>query len=102
ELADGLADVGGAAQPAADHHLEAEGPVAGALQIETDVVGFGGRAVTGRGGDRDLELAWQPAELGMDGRPLADRLGPDAGVVDLLGRRAGVGVGGDVADAVPR
>ena len=38
----------------------------------------------------------------MEGRPLADRLGPDARVVDLVGGGPGVGIGGEVADAVTR
>ncbi len=63
-------------------------------------MGARGRAVLHRAGDGDLELARQVAELGVQGRELADRLGPDAGVVDLLGRRAGARVGCDVAHAV--
>ena len=36
----------------------------------------------------------------MQARPLADGLAPDPGILKLVGGRAGVGVGGDVADAV--
>ena len=33
---------------------------------------------------RDLELARQVAELGVEGRPLADQLAPDEGIDDLV------------------
>lgn len=36
----------------------------------------------------------------MQRRPLADDLRPDPRVVDLIGGRAGVLIGGDIADAV--
>ena len=54
----------------------------------------------GDAGDRDLELARQEREFRMQGRPLADDLGPDARILDLVGGGAGERVGGDVADAV--
>ena len=100
ELADRRRDVRHPPQAAPDHHLEAQRAVAGALQVQADVVGLGRRAVLRRRGHRDLELARQPAELRMHRRPLADRLGPRPRVIDFLGRRAGIGVGRDVADAV--
>ena len=36
----------------------------------------------------------------MQRRPLADHLSPHSRIVDLLGRRAGAGIGGNVAHAV--
>ena len=61
-----------------------------------------GGAVVGRAGDGDLELARQEAEFGMQRRPLAHDLAPDARILDLVDGGAGVVVGGDVADAVAR
>ncbi len=71
-----------------------------ALQVQPDVVHFGGRAVGRRAGDRDLELARQVGELRMQRRPLADDLAVRARIVDLIGGDAGHVIGGDVADAV--
>jgi hypothetical protein len=85
---------------APDHHLEAELAVAVAAERQADVVRPRGGAVLGGRGDSDLELARQPVELRVHRRPLPDGLRPDAGIVDLLGRRAGEGVAGDVANAV--
>ncbi len=59
-----------------------------------------GGAVVGRAGDGDLELAWQEAELGMERRPLANDLAPDARVLDLVDRGAGEMIGRHVADDV--
>ena len=53
-----------------------------------------------RRGDRDLELARQERELGMDRRPLAQHLGPYPRILDLVDRHPGVGIGRDIADAV--
>src|SRR3970040_1874017 len=47
----------------------------------------------GRGGDGDLELARQEREFRVQGRPLADDLGVDARILDLVGGDAGVLVG---------
>ena len=44
-----------------------------------------GRAVVGRARDRDLELARQKAELGMQGRPLPNELAVDPRILDLVG-----------------
>ena len=67
---------------------------------EADVVEQDRGAILGGAGDGDLELARQEGELGMDRRPLPQHLGPHARVLDLVGGDAGVGIGGDIADAV--
>ena len=72
------------------------------LQMQADVVGLDGGAVALRSGHRDLELARQVAELGVQRRPLAQDLGDRTRIDDLVGRGAGELVGGDVADAVAR
>ena len=100
EGADGLADHRGAPQPAADDDLEARLAGRIAAHVQADVVDPHGRAVARRAGDRDLELARQERELGVQARPLADGLGVDARVLDLVGRGAGVVVGGHAAEAV--
>jgi hypothetical protein len=99
-LLDGRTDIGRAPLAAADDHLEADGAVTPLAQDQADVVHLHRRAVGQGAGDGDLELARQEAELGVQGRPLAHHFGPHARIVDLLGRGAGIGVGGDVADAV--
>ena len=58
------------------------------------------RAVAHRAIERNLELARQERELRVQRRPLADDLGIDARVLDLVRRDTGVLVGGDVANAV--
>jgi hypothetical protein len=59
------------------------------------------RCAVGLGRDhRDLELARQVAEFGHERGHLPDHLGPRARVDYLVGRGAGVLVGGDVADAL--
>ncbi len=99
-LADRRAEIGLAAEAAAHQHLEAELAGVVAVDAQADVVDLGRRPVPRRAGDGDLELARQERELGVEGRPLADHLGPDARIVGLVGGGAGVRVGGDVADVV--
>ena len=71
-----------------------------AMQAKPDVVHPHRGAVVRGGRDRDLELARQEREFRMQGGELAQNLGPDARVFDLVGRDAGPLVGGDVAHAV--
>ena len=52
------------------------------------------------GGQRDLEFARQKREFGMHGQMLAQHLGPDARILDLVGGDAGPLVGGDIAHAI--
>ena len=100
EAADRLGDEGCAPQAAADQDLEARLAGLVAAHLQADIVDLDRRPVARRAGDRDLELAWQERELRVQARPLADQLGIDARVLDLLGGDAGVVIGGDVADAV--
>src|SRR3546814_2971410 len=59
ELADGDADVGRAAEAAADDHLEADLARLVAADLQADVVKAHGGTVVRRAGHRDLELARQ-------------------------------------------
>ena len=87
-------------RPPPTQHLEADLARLVLHDADADVVHADRGAVVRRAGDRDLELARQVGELRMEGRPLADDLGPDARILDLVGRDAGELVGGHVADAV--
>ncbi len=100
ELAHDVPDDGRAAEPAADDHAEADFPVGVADRVQADVVHPGRRAVVRRAVDRDLELARQVLELGVQRRPLPDDLAPRERVDDLVGRDPGEMIGGDVAHDV--
>ena len=100
ERLDGLADERRAPEPAADDHLEADLAGAVAVQPQADVVDLDRGAVVGGRRHGDLELARQEREFRMQRRVLAQDLGPDARVLDLVGRDAGPLIGGDVADAI--
>ena len=100
ERLDRLGEERRAAEPAADHHLEAGLAGAVAVQPQRQVVDAQRGAVVARRADRDLELARQEGEFRMQRHMLADDLGPDARILDLVGRDAGPLVGGDVAHAI--
>ena len=89
EVADHGADDRRAAHAAADPHLEAD--LAGVVlhQQQADVVPGGRGAVLERAADRDLELARQEGELGMQRAPLAQDLAVGPRVDDLVGGDAG-------------
>ena len=99
-LADQLADEGGAAQAAAD--IEGEADLAGLVPLgdHADVVGADRGAVAVGPHDRDLELARQIGEFRVRDGPLAQDLGIDPAIDDLVGGGADELVGGHVADAV--
>ena len=100
ERLDRLGDERRAAKPAADHHFEADLARAVAVQAQAEIVDLDrGAVVLGRG-DRDLELARQELKFRMQRQVLAQQLGPDARVFDLVGRNAGPLVGRDVAHAI--
>ena len=80
--------------------LKPVSPAAESHQMQADVVEGNRGAILARAADRDLELARQPAELGVDGGPLPHDLAERARVDDLVGRDAGVLVRSDVAQAV--
>jgi hypothetical protein len=101
ELPDHRADDRRAAETAAHQHLESD-LVVPLHRVQTDVVDADRGPVVPRAIDRELELARQVGELGMEGRPLAQDLAPDEGVDDLVGGDAGELVGGDVAERVAR
>ncbi len=100
ERLDGLGDERGAAKPAAHHHLEAH--LAGAVLVhaQPDVMHLHRRTIVARGRERDLELARQEREFRMQGQMLAQQLGPQARILDLVGRDARPLIGGDVAHAI--
>ncbi len=100
ELADDAADHRRASHAAAHQHLEAD--LAGAVlqQLQPDVVPADGGAVFTCAADRNLELARQERELGMQRAPLAQDLAIGPRVHHLVGGDTGQCVAGDVADAV--
>ena len=100
ERLDGLADERRAAEPAADDHLEADLARAVAMQPQPDVVHLDRGAIVRGRRHGDLELARQEGEFRMQRQVLAQNLGPDARVFDLVRRDAGPLVGRDVAHAI--
>ncbi len=101
-LADRLADVRRAPQTAADEHLEAHLAALVVVHPQADVVDRDRGAIVRRARDRDLELARQVRELGMQERVLAQQLAVDARIGELVLRAARVLVRRDVAHAVAR
>ncbi len=99
-VADDLADDGRTTEAAADEHLETDLASGVLLQVQADVVHLGRGAIMRRARHRNLELARQVGELGMQGGPLANDLAVGARVFQLIGSHAGVLVRRDVADAV--
>src|SRR5262249_15221912 len=100
ELANDLADRRRAAQAATDQHLKADVALPVAPQVQTDVVHFRGRPISGGSGHGNLELAGQIGELGMQRGPLANDFTVGTRIVDLVLGYAGEVVRGDVPDAV--
>ena len=100
ERLDGLGEERRAAEPAADHHLEAEFAGAVAMQPQRQIVDAQRGAVVRRRADRDLELARHEGKFRMQRHVLADHLGTDARILDLVGRDARPLVGRDVAHVI--
>jgi hypothetical protein len=88
--------------PAADPDGEAEFTLIVPFQLQADIVYLDRRAVALRSGHRDLELARQEREFGMDRRPLPQNLGIGTRIGDLISGCTGEMVGGDIADAIAR
>jgi len=86
EVADDRADDGRASQPAADQHAEADLALFVLHDPQADVVHPGRGAVLPAAADRDLELARQVGELGMERGPLAQDLGIGTRIDDLVAR----------------
>ena len=98
----GFADKGGAAEAAADQHLEAGFAFGVLVQAQADVVHLDRGAIVRGGGDRELEFARQEREFRVQRGVLPQQLGPDAGILDLAGRHAGPLIRGDVAGVIAR
>jgi hypothetical protein len=81
--------IGRAAHAAAHDHANADFAGGIAHEVQADVVQQQRRAVAFGAVDRDLELARQPVEFGVERRPLAQDLGEGARIDDLVGRHAG-------------
>ena len=75
-------------------------PGAVAMQPQADIVHADRGAVMRGRRDRDLEFARQEREFRMHGRMLAQDLGPDARILDLVRRDAGPLIGRDIAHAI--
>jgi len=100
ERLDRLGEEWRAAEPAADHDLEAKLPALVAVHPQRQIVDTQRRAIVNRRTDRDLELARHEREFGVQRDVLADDLGPHPWIFDLVGRDAGPLIGGDVADHI--
>ncbi len=98
--ADAIADHGRAALSAAGPDVEDGRAVRVLPNDHADVVHLDRRAVVGRARHRDLEFPRQEREFRMQGRPLADDLGPNARILHLVGRHAGILVRRDVSNAI--
>ena len=99
EVADAIGDEGRAAHAAAGIDFEPDLARVILDDAQGAIVPAQRRPVRLRSDHRDLELARQIAEFGVERRHLADGFRPWAGVHDLVGRGAGVMVRRDVADA---
>ena len=93
-------DIGRAAHAAAGIDAIADFPGLVLHDLHRHVVPQQRRAVMRRGAHRDLELAREENEFRMQARPLANDLAERPRVFDLLVRRAGEMIRGDVADAI--
>ena len=70
------------------------------MHPQTNVVNPGRSAIVRRCNERNLKLARQEGELGVERQMLAQQLRPDTRVLDLIGRDARPLVGRDVAYAI--
>ncbi len=70
------------------------------LKIDAQIMHLHGRAIFHRTIHRDLELARQPREFGVKGRPLTQDFGPRTRIDDFIGSHAGKLIGRDIADAI--
>ena len=100
ERPDLLPDIGDTAHAAADEDAEAVLAFRPAHDAKADVVEGDGGAVLGGARDGDLEFPRQPAELGMQRRPLPQHLAPGPRILELVVRCRRERVGGDVAHAI--
>ena len=89
-----------AAHAAAHQHLEAHIALRILDHVQPNVMPGSGRAVFAGAGNRDLELARQKRELGVQGAPLAHDFCERARVGQLICGNASAFVTGDVADAI--
>ncbi len=100
ERPDLLTDIRGAAHAAANEHAEAVLALRPAYDAKADVMEGDGGAILGGARDGDLEFPRQPAELGMQRRPLPQHLAPGPRILELVVGRRRERVGGDVAHAI--
>ena len=99
-FADHRRDHRGAAHAATGKEPRAEHARLVLDQLDADIVQPHRRPVIGRGDHRDLELARQQLEFGVEGRPLPQQFGPGARIGNLVGGSARELVRADIADAV--
>src|SRR6185437_7338610 len=100
ELTDHATDDRRAPEAAAHQHLKANRTLGVAAHVQTDVVHLGGGAVGRRAGDRDLELAREIGEFGIQCCPLTHDLAVGPRIVELIRRDSGEMVGCHIADTI--
>src|SRR2546423_1281605 len=102
KVADDESDRRSAAQAPDDQHAEPHLALRVLDRVQTDVVHRNRGAVRLGAVHRELELAREIGELGMERGPLADDFAPDEGIDDLVLRDAGEMIGGDIAEGIAR
>src|SRR5438552_1400877 len=102
EFADDESDRRRAAQTPADEHAEPHLALLVPDCMQADVVHRDRGAIGLSAVHRELELAREIRELGMERGPLADDFAPDERVHDLVSCDAGEMVGGYIAEGVAR
>ena len=100
ERLDGLREIRRTPEAAANHHFESGLALFIPMHPQRHVMDAQRRAIVMRGADGDLEFARHEGKFGMQGHVLADELGPDTRILDLVGGDASPLIGGDIADVV--
>ena len=90
-IPDGMGDEGRASLAAPDEDLKTDFPCLVAVHPEANVMQGHGRAIAGRAGNGNLELAGQVGKFRVQYRVLAQQFAVDAGIGKLVPGPAGVG-----------
>src|SRR4029450_13097545 len=91
-------DIRRATHASADKHAEPILTVRALHDLQSDVVEQDGSAIFGGASDGEFELARQPTEFRMHGRPLTDHLAPGSRILEFVDGCASERIGGGVAE----